>query len=134
MSSSASSKRQRPIGEAGTGTVEFTVIAAVLMSGFLAIVELARYEAAVGALRAATAETARAALVDASLEGCAAPELRAMARGPGLEAERLSVCVRRSTAGGLQQLRVEASYDFAFTMPLFGDLTRRLTDVSVIRF
>jgi Flp pilus assembly protein TadG len=134
MSSSACSRPVRRLGQRGTGTVEFTLVAAILMTAFLAIVELARYEAALGGVRAATAEAARAALIDTALSGCTTPEARVAARAPGLDAARLSVCVTRGMAGGLQEVRVDSAYDFAFSLPVFGSLNRRLTDVAVARF
>lgn len=134
MLSSVFSSPLRRLGCRGTGTVEFTIVAAILMSAFLAIIELARYEAALGAVRAATSEAARAALIDPALTGCTTPEARVGARAPGLDPARLSVCVTRGTSGGLQQLRVESSYDFAFSLPIFGSLNRRLTDVAIARF
>lgn len=120
--------------QAGSGTLEFTLVAAILLTAFLAVIELSRYQAAIGALRAVTAEATRAALVDPALNGCTDPGTRAAPRAPALEAERLSLCVTRSTTGGLQQVRVDAGYDFAFVLPVFGTRTRRLTDSSIARF
>jgi Flp pilus assembly protein TadG len=134
MWSSVSSRRNLLADRAGTGTLEFTLVAAILLTAFLAVIELSRYQAAIGALRAVTAEATRAALVDPALSGCTEPELRSAPRAPVLEAERLSLCVTRSTTGGLQQVRVDAGYDFAFVLPVFGTRTRRLTDSSIARF
>lgn len=133
MSSSASSSRRR-LGTRGTSTVEFSLVIVMLMLAFTAIVEVGRWEATRVALRTATAEALRIAMLDPDLAGCAAPWTRVSARVPVLEAGRITLCVTRGTNSGLQQVSVTASYAYAFGAPVLGAASRTMTDSGLVRF
>ncbi len=100
------------------------MIGALLLATALACMDMGRYMASRTALRAAVGEVVRAAVTTPTLTGCEAPETYALTRVSMLDPAELTICVTRGTT----TVTINASYRFAFVVPLLGE-PRTLTAV-----
>jgi Flp pilus assembly protein TadG len=132
VSSSASNKR-RPLGRAGTSSVEFALVGGIVFLLFMGIADLSRYHLQRLAVRSAVADVARLALMDTSLTNCD-PSILDRARLSGaLDTAALTLCVARRVTGGISEVEVTANYTFRLITPALGTTPRLITEGLLLR-
>lgn len=140
MSSPASNSARR-----GTVAVEFGLIAGILFTMLLGVVEIGRYWATqqslhtlmAEALRQWQAEIGNIAGIDAGslATACAALKTPSLATVPLLKAGLVAYSGRQcSIASGVITVQVTISYPFTFFGPLLPSGARTLTETSRVSF
>ena|GEM_PF-1867662 len=134
---------RRSRGRRGAATIEFALIGSAFLMLLLGGMDAARYLATIEAVRSASAEAARMAVLrgsanlnagSAACTGLAGP-LSGTPRSPLLDAAALSVALSGcTTSGTVTSVTVTASYPFAFALPWFGTGERVITEAGQVVF
>jgi Flp pilus assembly protein TadG len=134
--------RSRAVGRRGAASLEFALVASLLLTMLLGTIEANRYMMTLAALRTAAAEGVRIAMLAgganlaagrAACTGLAGAVAGVAAKVPALNAQSLSVVMSGCTAaGGGATLTVTATYPFHLAVPINGVTDRVLTEVALV--
>ncbi len=125
------------LGQAGTTSIEFAVLALPLILIMLAGMDLGRYFITQQSLHTLTSEAARAAVVNCfGLNPCATPvptPAILWAKVPSLNSAApgasLSVTQSRNATTGVRTVTATAHYEFAFVLPAWTGLNATLNPI-----
>lgn len=107
---------RRPLGQAGSVSLELAASALVLFGLLFATLDLGRYYFTAQSVRELAGEVARAAAIDSALQGCTAPRSLAGSIPMLSNPAKLTVCVNRPVAAsGPSIVTITVSYRFNFS-------------------
>lgn len=116
----------------GATAVEFALIAPILLTFLLGVIEASRAMWIKSSMQYAVEETTRFAMVNTGAT-TAALESLALAKVPGLSvAPDIAFTAVSSSSGGKNYMTVSASYDFNTVVPLVNVLSITLTASSKV--
>jgi Flp pilus assembly protein TadG len=141
LSASARPRRRwSGLDRRGTTSLEFALVGSLLMSLLLGSIEVSRYMFTLESMRVVVSEAVRLATLQGSrnMNAGSAPctNLSGPLDGAGaqtafLDATLLTVVMSGcSTQAGITTVAVTVSYEFTFTVPLFGAANRPLSETS----
>ncbi len=123
------------LGHAGVSTVEFAVVALLFLTVLIGCMDLGRYYLAEHSLRTVVAETARAALVDRSIDGSIDPTTASFVGiTPFVDNADLTLTVtQHPNRPGVTDIMVTGSYTFTAYSPIWRSLDGTITETTELQ-
>lgn len=124
------------LGHAGVSTVEFAVVALLFLTVLIGCMDLGRYYLAEHSLRTVVAETARAALVDRSIDGSIDPTTASFVGiTPFVDNADLTLTVsQHPNRPGVTDIMVTGSYTFTAYSPIWRSLDGTITETTELQY
>ncbi len=126
----------RRLGRAGVTTLEFAVVALLFVTVQIGCMDLGRYYLVEHSLRTVVAETARAALVNTSVDGTIDTSTASFVGiTPFINNANLTLSVtQHPTRPGITEISVTGSYAFTAYSPIWSSLDGTLTETTVLEY
>jgi Flp pilus assembly protein TadG len=122
------------LGREGVTSLEFGMVALIFLMVLIGCMDLGRYYLVEHSLRTIVAEAARAALVDASINGTIDPTTAGFAAiTPFVDNANLTLqVIQPSGFPGVNQITVTATYSFAAYSPIWRSLNGVISESTVL--